>query len=278
MASNNVVKGLADHFVGNGLFLPPVSKDRGGLTVAVDRFSLLRAGTRRGFTVIFDELWTTYLPHVGPQAVLLYCFLQYLAGSEIPNPCSDEWGAQVCKPLGMTIAESHQAWARLQEMGLLVPVEQGYALCDPNPISQAKQEADRKMLGDLEALFGRPLSMTEITLAQELEDAYGGELVLAAAAVAVEVHARSMPYIRQVLLNWQAKGISTVEQAQYDTAEYRREKARRHARRGDRPKKTTSVMPASPATSISVTYDESEIVLRRIKKAEAEERVSGDGY
>ncbi|MBT9134042.1 MAG: hypothetical protein DDT37_01533 [Firmicutes bacterium] len=246
--------------------------------MTTDRITLHRASARRGFSVIFDELWAAYLPHIGSQAALLYCFLQYLSGGEIPNPCSKEWGDEVCQPLGMSVDESHQAWARLQEMCLLIPAAEGYALCDPNPTPQARPESERKLLVDLEKLFGRPLSMTEITLAQEFEQVYGCELVLAAAAVAVEVQARSMPYIRQVLLNWQAKGISTVDQAIEDTAEFRREKARRHARRGGQTKRAASPVQTSPSASTSVTYDESEIVLRRIKRNEAEERMDGVGY
>lgn len=242
------------------------------------RIALHRAGARRGFSVIFDELWATYLPHIGPQAALLYCFLHYLSGGEIPNPCSTEWGDQVCRPLGMSVADSHQAWARLQELCLLVPTAEGYALYDPTPTPQVKPEAERTLLLELEKLFGRPLSMTEITLAQEFERSYGCELVLAAAAVAVEVQARSMPYIRQVLLNWQAKGISTVEQATEDVAEFRRGKARRNARRGGQTKRGAPPVPASTPAATSVTYDESEIVLRRIKRTEAEERMGGVGY
>jgi len=246
--------------------------------LTTDRIALHRANARRGFSVIFDELWAVYLPQIGPQAALLYCFLQYISGGEIPNPCSDEWGAEVCAPLGMSVAESHQAWARLQEACLLTPTTQGYSLCDPAPASPTERESERTLLAEVEKLFGRPLSMTEITLAQEFEAGYGHELVLAAAGVAVEVQARSMPYIRQVLLNWQAKGISTAEQARQDIATYRNEKARRHARRGGQTKRTASPAPAAPATSTSVTYDESEIVLRRIKRTEAEERMGGVGY
>lgn len=242
------------------------------------RIALHRAGARRGFSVIFDELWAAYLPHIGAQAALLYCFLHYLSGGEIPNPCSNEWGDEVCSPLGMSVADSHQAWARLQETCLLVPTAQGYSLCDPAPTPQAKPESERVLLVELEKLFGRPLSMTEISLAQEFEASYGHELVMTAASVAVEVQARSMPYIRQVLLNWQAKGIGTVEQALQDIAAYRNEKARRHARRGGQAKRSGSPAVPKPATSTPVTYDESEIVLRRIKRTEAEERMGGVGY
>ncbi len=261
------------------VFFAPVLYDaEEARLLTTDRIMLQRAGARRGFSVIFDELWSGYLPHIGPQAALLYCFLQYLSGGDAPNPCSQEWGNEVCQPLGMSVEDSHQAWARLQEMCLLVPTADGYALCDPHPTPQTKPSSEGKLLVELEKMFGRPLSMTEITLAQEFQQAYGWELVLAAAAVAVDAQARSMPYIRQVLLNWQAKGINTVQQANEDIADFRHEKARRHARRGGKAKKVASATQSSPSTSSSVTYDESEIVLRRIKRTEAEERMGGVDY
>lgn len=256
----------ADHFVCNRMvfFLPS-----GGITVAKNRIALKEQGVRRGFSIVFDELWTDYLPHISGSGALLYCYLKHMAGKEIPNPCSKEWGQEVCQPLSMSVSESHQAWARLQEMGLLTHVEGTYILCEPLPVSAPKQ---REVVGEnayaqVEALFGRPLSMSEVSQVETLEEAYATRLIVMAAELAVQAQALNTSYIRQVLLNWRAKGITSPEQAEADLEQFRVKKAKRHARKGDRPGKMTEVKAPDG------TYDVDEVILRRIKKTFGEEVV-----
>lgn len=236
-----------------------------------NRIKLTRHEERRGFTIVYDELWSDYLAHIGGQGALLYCFLRYLSGKEIPNPCSQEWGVEVCQQLGMSVLESHQAWAKLQEMGLITPVDEGYLLRDPVPKPHQRKDTPETLLVRIEELFGRPLSMTEISQIEELELTFNDQLVLSAARLAVDAQALSLAYIRQVLLNWKAKGIKTAEEAVADVEDYRLKKARRHARKGERQEKQSAAREVSAGT---VTYDEAEVILRRMAKSAGEEVVN----
>lgn len=256
---------MADHFVAaEWSFFARL----GGQTMLDNRIKLAKHDERRAFTIVYDELWSDYLAHIGGQGALLYCFLRYLAGREIPNPCSKEWHIEVCQPLGLSVVESHQAWARLQEMGLITPIDDGYVLREPMPKPEQQKGASEVLLVQIEELFGRPLSMTEITQIEELASVHNLKLVMAAAKLAVDAQALSLPYIRQVLLNWKAKGIKSAEEAAADVEDFRMKKARRHARKGE-----TSRQPAE-VSSGTVTYDESEVIMRRIRKSAGEEVVN----
>jgi len=237
--------------------------------MAKQRIKIEKREERREFSIIYHELWTDYLGNIGGSGALLYCYLRYLAGQEVPHPCSDEWEREVCQALGMTYEESHAAWARLQEHGLICLDKGAYVLCEP----QTREEAIAAVQGsslyaEVERLFGRPLSMTEIHLLGDLGRLYGEELLRAGVKVAVEHRALSLPYIRQVLLNWKAKGISTAAMAEADRTAFQEEKARR-SRKAPSSRRTKEVQrPADPVAKTK--YDEAEIIMRRIKKTSAE--------
>jgi len=242
----------------------------GGILVAKKRIKLEKREERREFSIIFHELWTESLGHIGGSGALLYCYLKYLADYEVPEPYSAEWEQAVCLPLGMSINESHAAWAKLQERGLMLLEKNSYVLCDPRRTTGTPPAKESNVLMvEVEARFGRPLSMTEIGLLGDYCRLYDESLVRLATEVAVEAGALSLPYIRQVLLNWKAKGIVSATQAESDRVGFQEKKAKRNARttrRGAEPP------PLSPALSPSKSkYDETEIILRRIKKSAGDE-------
>ena len=242
--------------------------------MATNRIQLTEQCRRRGFSIIFDELWTDYLPHIGGPGVLLYCFLKFMSGREIPNPCSTDWDREVCQVLGISVPESHNAWARMQEMGLISLVEGAYVLMEPQAVKSKEAEHNKdanSVFTKVEHLFGRPLSMTEIKQLDDLSEGYSSDLLVLAADVGVQAGALSMSYIKQVLLNWRAKGISSTEQAIADLEQFRLKKARRHARKSERPITKEDVHVPQSALSY-----EDEAILRRIKKNFGEE-VVGNG-
>lgn len=242
------------------------------------------ADDRLDFSIIHHELWDCYLPYLGPAATLLYCFLKRQLQHGLAGPSSATWAAEVCAPLSLSVTDSHQAWARLQEMGLIVANSDGsYLLMNPKPkrefqelfadLSPRQQqfpqvsleasiEADatqralrRKrsqtpLYAFVEQQFGRVLSSTETERLRTCEATYPRELVELAVEVAVIAQALSMAYIEQVLLNWQVKGIKTAQAARADAEQFRLQKA---LKRGGR-KKTTASSQASAGT-----YDDLEL-------------------
>jgi DnaD/phage-associated family protein len=218
---------------------------------------------RQNFSIVYHELWDCYLPQIGPAATLLYCYLLRLASHGLSGPGGAGWQAEVCAPLGMNLNDSHQAWARLQECGLILANSDGsYSLMQPKsreefqaafkdfqPLQQpllpvnnqssiqgeAAMRALRRNRGQktlfsvVEQEFGRPLSMTEMEKVLSLEKAHPRELVELATEMAVIAQARSMAYIEQILLNWQLKGITTAQAARQDSEQHRMQKARRRS-------------------------------------------------
>ena len=222
--------------------------------------------------MIFNELWTQYLPHIGGEGALLYCFLKSRVGQEIPNPCSKDWSEEVCQPLGVSVLQSHQAWARLQEMGLIHYDTGVYIMRDPTPLESpvaatAQEEQGQTLYAQVESQFGRPLSGAEIYQLETLETDYPLELIVTASSLAVQSQAFSLPYIKQVLLNWKAKGIVSAEQAEEDRKQYGLRKAKRHARRGDAKSKPAESRSAEPRQTDGVNYDDEELILKRLFRA-----------
>lgn len=195
----------------------------------------------------------------------MYCYLKSRTGQEIPSPCSKEWFEEVCKPLGVSVLQSHQAWAKLQEMGLIFYDSGDYILRDPQSISDkhVADETKQTIYADVEAQFGRPLSGAEIYQLEILVEEYPLELIATAARFAVQSQAFSLPYIKQVLLNWKAKGIKSVEQAEADHQEFSMRKAKRHAQRGSASPKRKVEIKAPDA----VNYDDEELILKRMLRA-----------
>jgi len=242
--------------------------------MAKKRIKIEKREERREFSIIYHELWTDYLGNIGGSGALLYCYLKYLAGQDIPDPCSQEWEREVCLALGMTYDDSHAAWARLQEHGLICLDQGTYVLCEP----QTREEAIAEMQGsslyaEVERLFGRPLSMTEIHLVGDLGKLYSEELLRAAVKVAVEHRALSLPYIKQVLLNWKAKGISTAALAEADLVAFQEEKAKKGRKTASNRKQKDVPRAAEP--SEKPKYDEAEIIMKRIKKKSTEDAAYG---
>ncbi len=218
---------------------------------------------RQNFSVVYHELWDYYLPMIGPAATLLYCYLLRLVRHGLSGPGGAGWQAEICGPMGMTLNESHQAWARLQEFGLVIAQSDGsYALTSPKtkddfqgafadtmplqqqltPVSseaqvrtealmrgQRRSRAQKSMLSIVEQEFGRALSTTEMEKLLVLEKAYARDLLELAAEIAVINQARSLSYIEQILLNWQLKGITTAQAAREDADQHRMQKARRRS-------------------------------------------------
>ena len=222
---------------------------------------------RAGFAIIYDELWTDYLPHIGGPGALLYCFLKAQTCNDIPNPCSEEWGSVVCRPLGLTVQQSHQGWALLQEMGLITYEDDAYILNDPQvrtPTDRASDsDAPDSLFAAVEDMFGRPLNGAEVYQLETLGEEYAEDLIVAAARFAVLSSAFSLPYMKQILLNWKAKGILTVKQAEEDHREHSLRKAKKHARSGESRGKQGPAVKQSDA----VNYDDEEIILKRMLKA-----------
>lgn len=214
---------------------------------------------RQDFSIIYHELWDCYLPYLGPAATLLYCFLKRQLQQGLSGPSSPSWAAEVCTPLSLSVADSHQAWARLQEMGLVIANSDGsYSLANPKPRQEFQQafadltprqqlfpavsiepsiEADatqralrrnrsqKTLYSFVEQEFGRTLNPTESERLRTFEATYPRDLVELAVEVAVIAQALSMAYIEQVLLNWQVKGIRTAQAARADAEQYRLQKA-----------------------------------------------------
>lgn len=214
---------------------------------------------RQDFSVIYHELWDCYLPYLGPAAVLLYCFLRRQLQQGVAGPSSPSWAAEVCTPLSLSVADSHQAWARLQEMGLVVANSDGsYSLANPKSRQEFQQafadlaprqqqfpavdlqpsiEADatarasrrnraqKTLYVFVEQEFGRTLNSTEGERLRVLEATYPRELVEQAVEVAVIAQALSLNYVEQVLCNWKTKGITTAQAAQADAEQFRLKKA-----------------------------------------------------
>lgn len=243
--------------------------------MAKRRIKLEKRDERREFSIIYHELWTESLAHIGGSGALLYCYLQYLADHEVPEPYSAEWEQAVCLPLGLSINESHAAWAKLQESGLILLEKNSYVLCEPCRKTSTPQNNEGKVLMvEVEARFGRPLSMTEIQLLGDYCRMYDESLVRLATEVAVEAGALSLPYIRQVLLNWKAKGIVTAAQAESDRVNFQEKKAKRNARTARRGNESPLPSPALPPSKNK--YDDTEIILRRIKKSAGDEVKHGN--
>lgn len=220
---------------------------------------------RQDFSIIYHELWDYYLPYLGSGAALLYCFLQRKIQEGLPGPSSREWAALVCSPLGLSVADSHQAWARLQEMGLITVNNDGsYSLANPkqgaefeaafadlrprqqefpainltpslaaDAAARAKRlrRAERSLYSLVEQEFGRTLNSTEGNRLQAMEAAYARELVELAVEIAVINQALNLAYVEQVLLNWKEKGIATAQAARADSQQFRLQKARRQSGR-----------------------------------------------
>lgn len=218
---------------------------------------------RQNFSIVYHELWDYYLPVLGPAATLLYCYLLRLVRHGLSGPSGAGWQAEVCGALGMTLADSHQAWARLQEFGLIVAHSDGsYALTQPKnkddfqaafrdlapmqqqltPVNseavikteaimqgQRRSRAQKTLLGIVEQEFGRALSTVEMEKLMVLEQAYSRELVELATEMAVINQARSLSYIEQILLNWKLKGITTAQAARQDNEQYRMQRAKRRS-------------------------------------------------
>lgn len=214
---------------------------------------------RQDFSVIYHELWDCYLPYLGPAATLLYCFLKRQLHQGLSGPSSPSWAADVCAPLSLSVSDSHQAWARLQEMGLIIANSDGsYCLANPKRKEEFQQafadlaprqqqfpavsleasiEADatqralrRKraqtsLYAFVEQQFGRALNSLEGERLRVIEDTHPRELVELAVELAVIAQALSIPYVEQVLFNWQVKGIKTAQEARADTEQYRMQKA-----------------------------------------------------
>lgn len=218
---------------------------------------------RQYFSLVYHELWDCYLPQIGPAATLLYCYLLRLVRHGLSGPGGSGWQAEVCAPLGMSLNDSHQAWARLQEYGLILANSDGsYSLTQPRskddfqatfkdfvplqqplaPVSsqpstagEATMRALRKNRGQkslfsvVEQEFGRALSMTEMEKVLSLEKSYPRELVEVATELAVIAQARNLAYIEQILVNWQLKGITTAQAARQDSEQHRASKAKRRS-------------------------------------------------
>ncbi|MGI6357984.1 MAG: DnaD domain-containing protein [Bacillota bacterium] len=221
------------------------------------------ADDRQSFSIIYHELWDYYLPMIGPAATLLYCYLLRLVKHGLSGPGGSGWQAEICGPLGMTLNESYQAWARLQEFGLVIAQSDGsYALTSPKakddfqaafadatplqqqlkPVSseaqirtealmrgQRRSRAQKSMLSIVEQEFGRALSTTEMDKLLVLEKAYARDLLELAVEIAVINQARNLSYIEQILINWRLKGITSAQAARQDAAEHRMQKARRRS-------------------------------------------------
>lgn len=234
-----------------------------------NRIQLSEQCHRRGFSIIYDELWTDYLPHLGGHGVLLYCYLKFMSGREIPNPCSEEWGQEVCQVLGMSVSESHGAWAHLQEMGLIVILDGEYVLCDTEKLSPSSlpahslpKSADSSLYAQVEALFGRVLSSSEVARLEDLSEAYPTELIVLAAQVSVQEQALSMPYVTKVLADWKRRKLTTptdittyLEERKQAILSNQIVKGRRNAR-----------IP-QVKTGDLMGYDDPELILKRMKQA-----------
>ena len=222
--------------------------------------------SRGGFAIIYNELWTDYMPHIGGQGALLYCYLKSVIDGEIPDPCCEEWAEAVCRPLGLSVAESHQAWALMQEMGLITYEDECYVLHDPKASPGRALNVDVERLsayGAVEELFGRPLSGAEVYQLETLAEEHAEDMIVTSARYAVLAGAFSLPYMKQILLNWKAKGISTVKEAEEDHRRFSTEKAKKHARGGAKPTKGKETREASP----EVSYDDEEMIFRRMMRA-----------
>lgn len=218
---------------------------------------------RINFSIIYDELWDSYLPYLGPAAALLYCYLLRLSRHGISGPGGPGWQAEVCAPLGLSVPDSHQCWARLQEFGLLYPASDGsYTLGYPKtkeelntlladfmPLqqlslpsvsvessikseammrSQRRNRANKTLFSFVEQEFGRALSMTEMERVLALEKTYARDLIELAVELAIIAQARSLAYIEQILVNWHLKGITTAAAARQDSEQHRQQKSRRN--------------------------------------------------
>lgn len=249
----------------NGLFSPVW----GGIELPGNRIRLVEQCQRRGFAIIYDELWTDYLPHIGGIGVLLYCFLKHMAGRDMPNPCSKEWETEVCQVLGLSVTESHSAWARLQEMGLISLVDGGYELCDtsraappPVPAPVIPKPRDNSLYAQVELAFGRVLNSSETARLEELEEEYPVEHILLAVQTAVQEQAGTMPYVTRVLADWKRHKLAdTTEVLAYLEA---RKQAilSKEIVKGRRNARIPQVKPSDLAG-----YDDPELILKRMKQA-----------
>ncbi len=225
---------------------------------------------RVNFTIIYDELWDSYLPYLGPAAALLYCYLLRLSRTGISGPGGAGWQAEVCAPLGLTVADSHQCWARLQEFGLIFPASDGsYTLsypktkeefstqladfmplkqmplpavsADPSIKSEAvmkslrRNRSNKTLFSFVEQEFGRALSMTEMEKVLALEKTYARDLIELAVELAIIAQARSLAYIEQILVNWHLKGITTAAAARKDNEQHRQQKGKRPSKAKAKP-------------------------------------------
>jgi len=234
-----------------------------------NRIQLTEQCQRRGFSIIFDELWTAYLPHIGGHGVLLYCYLKFMSGREIPNPCSKEWGQEVCQVLGMSIVESHGAWAHLQEMGLIMLLDGAYVLCDTEmifpssvPTRDVSRADDSSLYAQVELQFGRVLGSSEIARLEELAEAYSTELIVLAVQASVQEQALSMPYVTKVLADWKRRKLTTpaditayLEERKQTILSNQIVKGRRNAR-----------IPQVKTGDLR-GYDDPDLILKRMKQA-----------
>jgi len=234
----------------------------------MNRIQLRQQLVRRGFTVVFDELWTDYLPHIGGQGALLYCFLKFRVGQDIPNPCSHDWEHEVCKTLGMSVADSHGAWARLQEMGLIVLSDGAYELCDPTKLSLGLVAVGngaapaQSLYAEVEMLFGRVLGSSEIARLEELAEEYPHEHVVLAVQAAAQEQALSFPYVARVLADWKRRKLTTSDAIRVYLDERRQAKLSKEIVKGRR----NTRMPQTRGADL-MTYDDSELILKRMKQA-----------
>jgi DnaD/phage-associated family protein len=214
---------------------------------------------RQDFSIIYDELWDCYLPYIGTTAALLYCYLQRMARHEVTSPSGATWQAEVCAPLGLSLAASNEAWARLQEFRLVVPnSDESYSLAAPksaeefkqmvrdyHPVQQTMRPLDDSLTSAgaaLQALqqerrqwtlievfeqeLRRPLSPTELAKVLELEQQFSRELVEYALELAVYNEKVNLAYVSRILENWRAAGVSNRFQAERYTEQGGQQSAR----------------------------------------------------
>ncbi|MDP3488016.1 MAG: DnaD domain protein, partial [Bacillota bacterium] len=195
--------------------------------------------------------------------------LKFMSGREIPNPCSQEWGQEVCQVLGMSIIESHSAWAHLQEMGLIVMLDGAYVLCDTeklSPASVSSQDMPKSegssLYAQVEAQFGRVLSSSEVARLEDLAEAYSTELIVLAVQASVQEQALSMPYVTKVLADWKRRKLTTPEDITTYLDERKQAILSNQIVKGRRNARIPQVK-----TGDLMGYDDPELILKRMKQA-----------
>lgn len=203
---------------------------------------------RDDVTIIPNEIWDLYLPHIGGNAVMVYGYLLRL----VSNRSRIDF-KYIADELQMAYEAFQEAIAILTEFELLTfagtntlkinhpcnerrfqrYMQQRTAYATGKQGSDSGDETLQKVLQSYqeqsiyaiaEKEFGRPLRPAEYKALAQMEKESRRELIIEAIARAVINQAFNMQYVQSIIHNWNLKGVKTLEEVRQDDERFKARK------------------------------------------------------